>query len=310
MGDPREPTDPAILQALRDGVRERMGYPAAVGPPRAPRGDRALGRPALRRRPRSRLPRDPDARIEGGDLLVRPGRARPRRRSGHGRRDRAGVSRPRAWRGVRRGARRRAPAARGARLPPDARRGPDGRVGPHRAALAQHAEQPDGSSRTTRAARRCCRASTRAWLRPRVRRGIQRALVRRATALRAPARGLDERRRVQHALEAIVDDRLPQRVRRRRPGADRRPPPLPAEHRHGAAGVRPAGLGRRLGRRGARPPRPRELCAEADDPARRPRARGPSRRRRPGDDVPLDRGARRRDLGSACGAASRAAACS
>jgi acetylornithine aminotransferase len=33
MGDPREPTDAAILQALRDGVRERMGYPAAVGLP-------------------------------------------------------------------------------------------------------------------------------------------------------------------------------------------------------------------------------------------------------------------------------------
>ena len=33
MGDPREPTDPAIIQALRDGVRERMGYPAAVGLP-------------------------------------------------------------------------------------------------------------------------------------------------------------------------------------------------------------------------------------------------------------------------------------
>jgi N-succinyldiaminopimelate aminotransferase len=32
-GDPREPTDPAILQALRDGVRERMGYPAAAGLP-------------------------------------------------------------------------------------------------------------------------------------------------------------------------------------------------------------------------------------------------------------------------------------
>src|SRR5688500_15028262 len=29
MGDPREPTDPAILQALKDGVRERMGYPAS-----------------------------------------------------------------------------------------------------------------------------------------------------------------------------------------------------------------------------------------------------------------------------------------
>jgi N-succinyldiaminopimelate aminotransferase len=33
MGDPREPTDPAILQALRDGVRERMSYPAAAGLP-------------------------------------------------------------------------------------------------------------------------------------------------------------------------------------------------------------------------------------------------------------------------------------
>lgn len=33
MGDPREPTDPSILQALRDGVRERMGYPAAIGLP-------------------------------------------------------------------------------------------------------------------------------------------------------------------------------------------------------------------------------------------------------------------------------------
>jgi len=33
MGDPREPTDPRIIQALKDGVRERMGYPAAVGLP-------------------------------------------------------------------------------------------------------------------------------------------------------------------------------------------------------------------------------------------------------------------------------------
>jgi acetylornithine aminotransferase len=33
MGDPSEPTDPAILQALRDSVRERMGYPAAAGLP-------------------------------------------------------------------------------------------------------------------------------------------------------------------------------------------------------------------------------------------------------------------------------------
>lgn len=33
MGDPLDPTDPAIIAALRDGVRERMGYPAAVGLP-------------------------------------------------------------------------------------------------------------------------------------------------------------------------------------------------------------------------------------------------------------------------------------
>jgi acetylornithine aminotransferase len=33
MGDPREPTDERIIEALRDGVRERMGYPVAVGLP-------------------------------------------------------------------------------------------------------------------------------------------------------------------------------------------------------------------------------------------------------------------------------------
>jgi acetylornithine aminotransferase len=33
MGDPQEPTDPRIAAALREGVRERMGYPAAVGLP-------------------------------------------------------------------------------------------------------------------------------------------------------------------------------------------------------------------------------------------------------------------------------------
>ena len=33
MGDPREPTDPRIKQALIDGLRDRMGYPAAVGLP-------------------------------------------------------------------------------------------------------------------------------------------------------------------------------------------------------------------------------------------------------------------------------------
>jgi succinyldiaminopimelate transaminase len=33
MGDPRDATDPRIRQALVDGLRDRMGYPAAVGLP-------------------------------------------------------------------------------------------------------------------------------------------------------------------------------------------------------------------------------------------------------------------------------------
>ena len=33
MGDPREPTDPLIRQALVDGLRDRMGYPQAQGLP-------------------------------------------------------------------------------------------------------------------------------------------------------------------------------------------------------------------------------------------------------------------------------------
>ena len=32
-GDPQEPTDPRIIAALKEGVRERMGYPAAAGLP-------------------------------------------------------------------------------------------------------------------------------------------------------------------------------------------------------------------------------------------------------------------------------------
>ena len=96
MGDPREPTDPRILQALRDGVRERMGYPAAVGLPEL---REAIARWVGRRFGVALDPdaaRDPDARLEGGDLLVRPGRARRRRRPRHGRRDRARLPRARS----------------------------------------------------------------------------------------------------------------------------------------------------------------------------------------------------------------------
>ena len=63
---------------------------------------------------------------------------------------------------------------------------------------------------------------------------------------------LERRAGLQHALQALLDARLPLRVHGRRPGADRAAQALPAERRHGAAGVHPARRGRGLERRGAR----------------------------------------------------------
>ena len=67
--------------------------------------------------------------------------------------------------------------------------------------------------------------------------------------------------RVQHALQALVDARLPLGLRGRRPGAGRRAQALPPERRRRAAGVRPARRGRRVGRRGARRRGPRDATA-------------------------------------------------
>ena len=102
MGDPREPTDPRIIAALKDGVRERMGYPAAVGLAGAARGDRA-GRPGV-----SGSTLDPDAHViptlgsKEAIFTFAPVVARPRGGQGHGRRHRARVPGARAWRAVRR----------------------------------------------------------------------------------------------------------------------------------------------------------------------------------------------------------------
>ena len=72
-----------------------------------------------------------------------------------------------------------------------------------------------------------------------------------------------QRRRLQHALEALVDDRLPLRLRRRRRGRDRVAAQVPAERRHRAAGLRPARGGRGVERRGARRAQPRALRPQA-----------------------------------------------
>ena len=118
MGDPREPTDPRIIEALSDGVRERMGYPAAVGLPEL----REAVAGWVGRRFGAAL--DPDVNViptlgskeaifsfanvvldlaGGRDTVVL---------------HRAGLSRRRSRGAVRRRPGRRAAAARGARLPP------------------------------------------------------------------------------------------------------------------------------------------------------------------------------------------------
>jgi len=63
-------------------------------------------------------------------------------------------------------------------------------------------------------------------------------VVRRGSGLRAPGLRSYERRRVQHALEALVDDGLPVGLRLRAAGDLRRASQLPADGRHGPPGVR------------------------------------------------------------------------
>ena len=111
---------------------------------------------------------------------------------------------------------------------------------------------------------RAARARTRTRLRARVRRGVQRDLLRvRATGLGARARRPHERRRVQHPEQALVDARVPQRLRSGRPADHRGAQALSPERRRRASGVRAARRRCRLARRGARRRRPRGLPGQA-----------------------------------------------
>ena len=202
-----------------------------------------------------------------------------------------------------------AAAARGARLPARPRRASTADPGARGDLLAQLPEQPDRR-------RRPARLSSSARPSSRREHGFLLASDEAYTELwfdEPPHSALEvatarQRRRLQHALQALVDDRLPLRVRGGRRGADRCAEAVPAVRRHRAAGVRPARVGRRLERRGARraharalPPQARVLLPDA-------RAQGRPRRRQRGDDVPLARGARRRDVGGVRRAAARARA--
>ena len=169
------------------GCRERMGYPQAPGLPELREAIAGWAGAAVRRRRSTRTPRSiptlgsKEAIFSFAQVVVDL-----ERRQGHGRLHRARLPGLRARRPLRRRAAARAAAARGERLPPRPRRDRRGDV--------ERAWPSSGS--TTRTTRPCAVAplafyerlaelGARARLRPRLGRGLHRALVRGAAALGA-----------------------------------------------------------------------------------------------------------------------------
>ena len=186
VGDPREETPAFIRDAFRDAIEPTSSYPRAAGLPELREAilvwvERRFG--VLLDADRQILPTlgskelvfslaqaviDPAA---GRDtvLVTAPGYTIPERGARF-----AG------------GARGPAAADRGERLPPRPRRGGRGHVASHRAPVAELPEQPDrrgGAVVLLRGGRRALPGARRP---PRLRRGLQRALVRRRAAARAP----------------------------------------------------------------------------------------------------------------------------
>ena len=211
MGDPREPTPAFIREALVASVEEVSSYPRATGLPELRTADRRLDRAPLRRR-RS-TPRPSSFRRS-----ARRRRSSPSRRSRSARSKLVAIPEP-AYPVYERGALfaggsvvDRA-ARRGRRLAARPRR--VRRVGRDRALLDVLPEQPDRRRRAALVLRGARRARPRARLPALLGRGVLGALVRRAADVGARARRPHERRRLQHALEALVDDRVPVRLRLR-----------------------------------------------------------------------------------------------
>ncbi len=191
MGDPREPTDPRIIEALRDGVRERMGYPAAVGLPEL----REAVAGWVGRRFGATL--DPDVNViptlgskeaifSFANVVLDLA----------GGRDTVVLTEPGYPVGVR-GA--QFAGARVVELPlleehgflPDLDAVPAETWQRTALCLGQLPEQPDRRHGAARVLRAAGGARARARLRARLRRGVHGALVRRAARLGAPARRLD-----------------------------------------------------------------------------------------------------------------------
>ena len=308
MGDPREPTDPAIIEALRDGVRERMGYPAAVGLPGAARGDRRAGSAR-----RFGVALDPDAHViptlgskeaifsfaqvvldlaGGRDTVVvtEPGYPVP------------GRGAPFA------GARVvELPLLEQQRLPARPRRRARRAVAAHGARLGQLPEQPDRRDRTARASTsgsRRSRASTTSCSPPTRRTRSSGSTSRRSRRSSSPTgrtssvfNTLSKRSSMTGFRSGFVagDPALIAALRQFRPNVGTAPQEFVQR-----ASVVAWGDEEHVERARA------SLRAEAGAVPRPLRPQGPPRRRRAGDDVPLGRGARRRDVGGARRAAARA----
>ena len=239
VGEPREETPAFIPRALRRR-RSRPSRSRPTRPPRACPSCARRSRPgrsgasARRSTPTPRSsPRQGSKEAIFHLAQVVAGARRPRRRS-----PRPAIPWP-ARGALFAGARgRRAAARRRARLAARPRRR---RLGRRRAAVAELPQQPDGGHRVARALRARRGAGARARLRPGLRRGLLGAVVRgRAARQRAAARRPHERRRLQHALQALLDARLSLGLRRRRSRDHRRAQALPPERRRRAADLHPA----------------------------------------------------------------------
>ena len=263
VGDPREVDARVHPRGARR--RDRRASPRTRARPGCPSSARRSRRGSTRRfgvdvdadrRDRA------DARLEGGDLLVRAGRAR---RAAARRRPRAGVSRLRARRALRRRrGRRRCRCARSARLA----------ARPRRVRRAGTSSRSSGrATRTTRPGRRRRSRSTRSS--PAARASTASSLCSDEAYSELwfdepPVSALQ----VADRENVVVFNTLSKRssmtgyrsgLRLRAAGRRGRAAHVPAVDGHGAAGVRPARVGRRVVRRGARRGGARALPAQARD---------------------------------------------
>ena len=218
VGDPREETPALVRDALAEAIGPVSSYP------------RAAGLPALRRAIQAWVARrygatlDPDTEIlptlgskeivfSLAQALVDPAAGK----------DLVITTAP-GYPIAERGARFAGAAVERLRLTeeraflPDLDALGDEHVGPRMSAVAQLPEQPDGRGRTAGLSRRGGRTLPGTRRAARLRRGLRRAVVRQRAAARRVAAGRpNERAGRAHPEQAIGHDRLPQRVRGRRP---------------------------------------------------------------------------------------------